>query len=159
MLKRLIRKVTSKLLYLDLSTVTIWIPDSMSVRYSNGGHMTWRTIWIPDILDHKQTFFSPVFRPPFEYQIILQPDTNLPFEYPACEYQTSPAFRWLLYLPNNCAFASPLCQTKVAVLLLLSFGSIKEGTFYPSCVTSFRNVPLDILDVFFWVPLKLVPLK
>ena len=36
-----------------------WIPDSMGVRYSNGKrHMTWPTIWIPDILDH---FFQSGF--------------------------------------------------------------------------------------------------
>ena len=61
------------------NTVTIWIPtsDSMGVQYSNGSHMTWRTIWIPDILEHRH-FFSPVFRPPFEYL-------------------TSLVFRWWLY--------------------------------------------------------------
>ena len=32
-------------------------------------HVTWRTIQIPDNLDH-QTFFSPVFRPTFEYRTI-----------------------------------------------------------------------------------------
>ena len=31
-------------------------------------HVTWRTIQILDILDQKQAFFSPVFRPPFEYR-------------------------------------------------------------------------------------------
>ena len=38
-------------------------------------------------------FFSLVFRPPFEFRTIWQPNTNLPFE---C--QTSPVFRWLLYV-------------------------------------------------------------
>ena len=28
-------------------------------------HMTWQTIQIPEMLDHKQAFFSLVFRPPF----------------------------------------------------------------------------------------------
>ena len=41
---------------------------------------------------HKQAFLSLVFRPPFEYQTIWQPNTNLPFE-----YQTRLVFRWLLY--------------------------------------------------------------
>ena len=45
----------------------------MGVRNSNGIHMTWRTIRIPDILDHKQAFFRQVFRPlsntgPFDNQ-------------------------------------------------------------------------------------------
>ena len=31
-------------------------------------HVTWRIIWIPYILDHKQAFFSPDFGPPFEYR-------------------------------------------------------------------------------------------
>ena len=35
------------------------------------------------ILDHKQAFFSPVFRPQFKYWTIWQPDTNLPFVYQA----------------------------------------------------------------------------
>ena len=52
--------------------------------------MTWQAIQKPDILDHKHPFFSPVFRPPFEYRTICQP--NLPFK-----FQTSPEFRWLLY--------------------------------------------------------------
>ena len=30
--------------------------------------LDWWTILIPDILDHKQDFFSPVFRPPFDNQ-------------------------------------------------------------------------------------------
>ena len=69
-------------------TVTIWIPDTrrpdtLGVRNSNG-HMTWLTIQKPDILDEKQAFSSPVFRPPFAYLTIWQPDT-------------SPVFRWLLY--------------------------------------------------------------
>ena len=38
----------------DSSQVITWIPDSMGVRYSNGSHMTWQTIWILDILDHNQ---------------------------------------------------------------------------------------------------------
>ena len=50
-----------------------WILDSMGVLYSKGSHMTWRTITIPDILDHKQAFFCPVFRPSFEYQTIWKP--------------------------------------------------------------------------------------
>ena len=33
-------------------------------------HMTWQSIRKLNILDHKQAFFSPDFRPPFEYQII-----------------------------------------------------------------------------------------
>ena len=78
----------------------------MGVRYSNGivnwlggpfkyptfwtlsrpvfkwyGHMTLRTIQIIDISDLKQTFYSSVFRLPFEYWTIWQPYTNLPFEY------------------------------------------------------------------------------
>ena len=28
--------------------------------------VTWRTIWILDIWDHKQAFFCPAFRPPFD---------------------------------------------------------------------------------------------
>ena len=56
-------------------------------------HMTWPTIQIPNILNHKQAFFSPVFRPPFKYQTIWQQDTNIPLE-----YQTSTVFRWLLYM-------------------------------------------------------------
>ena len=73
------------------NTVTIWIPDTMGIQYLNGSHVTWPIIWIPDILDHNQDFFSPVFRPPFESWTIWRPDTNLPFK-----YRTSPAFRWLL---------------------------------------------------------------
>ena len=42
----------------------------------------YRTFWIINRL------FSPVFRPPFKYRTIWQPDTNLPFE-----YKTSPVFR------------------------------------------------------------------
>ena len=33
-------------------------------------HVTWRTIWILDILYHEQAFFISVFRPPFEYRTI-----------------------------------------------------------------------------------------
>ena len=82
-------------------TVTIWIPDSSEYRtvwlsgiqmvksrdladYSNTGQWTFWTI--------SRVFFSSVFRPPFEYRTVWQPDTNLPFE-----YQTSAVFRWLLY--------------------------------------------------------------
>ena len=54
--------------------------------------MTWQTIGILNILDHKQALFSPVSRPPFEFWTFWQPDTNLTFE-----YWTSPVFRWLLY--------------------------------------------------------------
>ena len=59
-------------------------------------HVTRQTILISDILDHKKASYSPVFRPPFEYRTIWQPNTNLPFE-----YQTSPVLRWLLYLKFN----------------------------------------------------------
>ena len=58
-------------------------------------HMTWQIIQILDILDPWQALFRPVFRPLFEYRTISQPDTNLPFE-----YQTSPIFRWLLYVSS-----------------------------------------------------------
>ena len=37
-------------------------------------------------------FLSPVFRPPFKYRTVWQPDTDLPFD-----YQTSLVFRCLLY--------------------------------------------------------------
>ena len=37
-------------------------------------------------------FFSPVFRPPFKYWTIWQPNIDLPFE-----YWTSLVFRWLMY--------------------------------------------------------------
>ena len=50
-------------------------------------------MWLGRPFEYR-TFFSSVFRPPFEYQAIWQLDTNLPFE-----YWTSPSlvFRWLLY--------------------------------------------------------------
>ena len=38
--------------------------------------MTWQNIQIPDIFDHKQAFFQSGLQ-----TTILQPDTNLPFEY------------------------------------------------------------------------------
>ena len=34
--------------------------------------MSWPTIQILDILDYKQAFFNPVFRPPFKYQTTWQ---------------------------------------------------------------------------------------
>ena len=86
------------------NTVAIWKPNTwipasfeyqtvwVGVWYSNGCHMTWHTIWIPDILDRLFSGWFSLFRPPFEYWTIWQPDTNLPFDYP-----TSPVFRWLLY--------------------------------------------------------------
>ena len=91
----------------NASTLTTWITstwmqDSSRYRQYKSSiqirHVTWRTIRTLDILDHKQAFFNPVFRPSFEYRTIWQPDTNLPFE-----YQTSPVFRWLLQL-NICLF-------------------------------------------------------
>ena len=51
-------------------------------------HFTWQTIGIPDILDHKRAFLSPVFWPPFKYRTIWQPHTNLLFEYETCGYCT-----------------------------------------------------------------------
>ena len=59
-------------------------------------HVTWQTIQIPDILDHKQAFLSPVLIPPFEYRNIWQPDTNPTFNIRL----HSPVFRWLLYSIN-----------------------------------------------------------
>ena len=46
-----------------------------------------------DLTGHSNTnkIFSPVFRPPFEYQTVWRQDTNLSFV-----YQTSPVFKWLL---------------------------------------------------------------
>ena len=58
-----------------LITGFIWILDSMGFWYSNG-----KVKWLGR---------------PFKYQIIWQPDTNLPFE-----YQTSLVFRWLLDSSN-----------------------------------------------------------
>ena len=59
------------------------MPDSMGIRCSNCSHMTWWTIWIQNILNHKQAFS------------VWFPNHHLntgPFE---C--QTSAVFRWLLY--------------------------------------------------------------
>ena len=39
-----------------LNTGFIWIQDSMGIWNSNDRHVTWQTIWIPDILNHKQAF-------------------------------------------------------------------------------------------------------
>ena len=61
--------------------------------------MTWLTIRILDILDHKQAFFSLIFRPPLKYQTIWQPDTNLPFQ-----YQTFLVFRWLHHFEKHHIF-------------------------------------------------------
>ena len=87
----------------------IWIPDSMGVWYSNGS-VTWlgrqfgyRTFG-PEI-----GFFSPVFRPPFKYRTIRQPNTNLPIE-----FQTSPVFE---YSGFN-LFRSRCVQDKTRVLVL-----------------------------------------
>ena len=33
-------------------------------------NVNWRTIRIPDILNHKQAFFNPASRPPFKFQTI-----------------------------------------------------------------------------------------
>ena len=65
----------------------------MGVRYSKdkvtwlGRPFEYQTFWTMNRL-----YFSLVFKPPFVYRTIWQPDTNLPFE-----NQTSPVFRWLLY--------------------------------------------------------------
>ena len=62
-------------------TVTIWIHDRMGVWYSKGkvtglvGPFKYWTFWTINRL------FCPVFIPSFEYEIIWQPDINLPFEY------------------------------------------------------------------------------
>ena len=68
----------------------IWIPDTLGVQYSNG--LTWPNIWILNIFDHKQAFFRPEFRKPFEDWTIWKPDTKLPFQ-----DWTSLVFRWLLF--------------------------------------------------------------
>ena len=54
-----------------------------------------------------QAFFIPVFRPPFKYQAIWQPDTNLPFEYQtgiqmvkSCPITQCPLFKWWSEEPN-----------------------------------------------------------
>ena len=74
------------------NTKFIWIPNTMGIRYSNG-KVTWlgwpfqyRTFWTTNRLFQS----SPIFKPPFEYWTIWQPDTNLPIQ-----FQTSPVFRWL----------------------------------------------------------------
>ena len=45
-----------------LSTRFIWIPDNIGVWYSIGCHVTWETIQIPAIFDHKQEFFQSSFQ-------------------------------------------------------------------------------------------------
>ena len=67
-----------------------WIPDTLGVRYPNG--LTWPNIRILNIFDHKQAFFRPEFRKPFEDWTIWKPDTKLPFQ-----DWTSLVFRWLLF--------------------------------------------------------------
>ena len=63
-------------------TVTTWILDSMGFRYSNGCHVTWRTIWIPDILNHKQAFSVQFSDPPFEYRTISHPSQKSTIQMP-----------------------------------------------------------------------------
>ena len=74
------------------NTGFIWIPDTLGVWHSNG-----KVMWLGWLFEYQtfwtiRGFLSPYFSPPFKYQTIWQPDTNLPFE-----YQTSPVNRWLLY--------------------------------------------------------------
>ena len=73
-----------------------WISDSSEYRTVKVSGIqiivTWLGGWFESWHFGPEThFFSPVFRPPFEYRTIWQPDTNLPIE-----YQTSPVFKWLL---------------------------------------------------------------
>ena len=96
------------------NTRFIWILDSMGVWYSNGS-VTWlgrqyeyRTFG-PEI-----GFFSPVFRPPFKYRTIRQPNTNLPIE-----FQTSPVFGQYSEFCLNC-FVLDASRTKLESLFWAS---------------------------------------
>ena len=61
------------------NTGFIWKLDTIGVRYSNG-----EVTWFGRLFEY-QIFWTiincPVFKPPFEYLTIWQPDTNLSFEY------------------------------------------------------------------------------
>ena len=78
-------------------------------------HMTWPTIWIADILDHKQAFFIPVFRPSFKHLTIWQPDTNLTFDYRTkITIQLTDHLAIRLFLP----FSYWMCQITECLLYL-----------------------------------------
>ena len=87
------RLVPVEKVFVKILTVTIWIPDSSEywtvgvsgiqvVNSRDLGPFKYRTFWTI------KTFFNMIFRTPFEYLTVQQPNTNLPFE-----YQTS-LVRW-----------------------------------------------------------------
>ena len=60
---------------------TVWVSRiQMGKSCDVGNHLNTRYLRL------KTGFFRPVFRPPFEYQTIWQPGTNLTFEYQTVRY-------------------------------------------------------------------------
>ena len=74
--------------YLNISR-TVQIDRTPRSTICEWSHVTWRTVWIPDIMDHKQAFLLSDF----------QTTNQIPdhFHKSILKYQTSPVFRWLLY--------------------------------------------------------------